>query len=189
LWPKYNASQKRPPVYYSIHKYEDQLGYVRLAVSHGKSADVGAVHFNSYNEGWAFLRKFTRENNLCAKLNGLQKTPGPCYEIENKVCLGACDGKETPDDYNIRAIEAIANIREERSSYMVVGNGRTTEENSVILVEEGKYLGYGYLNEDVQISGPEDIREIINPHNDNPDIQRILHWQLARYPKSKILNF
>ena len=189
LWPKYNDSQKRPPVYYSILKYEDRNGYARLTISKGKSADVGAILFNTYNEGWSFLRKFTRDNKLCPRLSGLQNTTGQCYAHQSGNCNGACVGDESPEAYNRRVHDAISNIREESETYAVIGNGRTTEENSIILVQEGKYIGYGYLQEDVAITSPESVLEIISPHIDNPDIQRILHWQLARYPKSKILNF
>ena len=36
-------------------------------------------------------------------------------------------------------------------SYLIIGKGRTVEESSVIMVEDGKYEGFGYLDKDIQI--------------------------------------
>jgi len=187
LWPKYNSSQKRPPLYWSIRGYTDQLGYTRLVVARGKSQDLQRI-FISHNEAWGFLKRFSAENGLCAKLSGLQKSDGACYAHENGVCSGACLGIENPPQYNKRVQDAINEVVEERESYAIIGNGRSTEESSVVLVEEGKYVGFGFISEP-QISSIDDVKEIISPQIDNPDIQRIISWYLSRNPRLKRLNF
>lgn len=187
LWPKYNSSQKRPPVYWSIRTYSDQNEYMRLVVGKGKSQDIKLL-FNSHTEAWGYLKRFSQEKELCFKLTGLQKTDGACYAHNSGNCKGACIGAELPEVYNQRVQDSINAIVEEHESYAIIGNGRTTEEHSVVLVEEGKYVGFGYLM-DEQISGIEDVRNAIAPQIDNPDIQRIISWYLNKYPRSKRLEF
>jgi len=189
LWPKYNAAQKRPAMNWALHAYEDQHGFMRLTVSKGKPAETPPVIFKSFTDGWAFLRALTREHRLCARLNGLQNGKGPCYEYTSGICKGACNGQETSKRYNKRVSKALHEIKNRADSFAVIGDGRTTEESSVVLIEKGKYIGYGFVQDDMQVTGINQFRNTITPFKDNPDVQRIIKWYLAGKAKDTVVHF
>ena len=51
------------------------------------------------------------------------------------------------------------------------------------------YLGYGFFQEDVQITEFEEFKEYISSHPDNPDIQRIIRGHLNQNGKSTLIHF
>jgi DNA polymerase-3 subunit epsilon len=189
LWPKYNWSQKRPSNNWALRAYEDQLGYMRFVLSKGRSIDPPIVTFNSFSEGWAYLGALVEEFSLCPKLAGIQKTSRACYNLESGKCKGACSGEEKPARYNKRMEKAINSIDDSGETFAIIGNGRTTEELSVVVMEQGKYLGFGYFQEDLQVNDVEDFKELVSPYSDNLDIQRLIRGYLFRNPKAKVLHF
>ncbi len=189
LWPKYNSSQKRPAMNWAMHSYEDQNGFMRLTISKGKPAETPIVIFKSFTDGWTFLRTLTRKHCLCARLNGLQIGKGDCYEYTSGYCKGACNGQEIPKRYNKRLLKAINEIKNSEDSFAVIGEGRNTEEASVVLVEKGKYIGYGFVQDDIQVTGIDQFRNTVIPFKDNPDVQRIIKWYIASKAKAKVVHF
>ena len=189
LWPKYNWSQKRPSTNWALRSYEDQNGYQRLVVSRGRSIEPPPVIFNSFSEGWTFLQILINDFDLCPKLSGIQKARYECYEYASGKCKGACTGKEEVESYNARVKEALAGIHNSEESFAIIGEGRTTEESSIVLMDRGHYLGFGYLQEDMQVSDLEELREFINPLKDNLDVQRIIRGHLNRNGKGKVIRF
>ncbi|HIO73381.1 MAG TPA: hypothetical protein EYN38_09795 [Flavobacteriales bacterium] len=73
-------------------------------------------------------------------------------------------------------------------SYLIIGKGRTAEESSVIMVEDGKYEGFGYLDKDIQIDNFEQAHDYIKPYKDNRDVQRILRTYLRKTSGKNIIE-
>jgi DNA polymerase-3 subunit epsilon len=61
-------------------------------------------------------------------------------------------GIESHDVYNARAEAAIAAFKGERETVAILGRGRHKHERSLVLVEKGDYVGYGFLDRNVAIS-------------------------------------
>ena len=125
---------------------------------------------------------------LCLKLGGIQKTVSACQDHLVGKCNGACIGKESPELYNQRVETALESVNSAEESIAIIGNGRTTEESSVILLEKGHYLGFGFIQEDMPIASFNECKELINPYQDNLDVQRIIRGYLNRKGNEKILN-
>lgn len=189
LWPKYNWSQKRPSNNWALRSYEDQNGYQRLVISKGRSLETPRIIFNSFNEGWAYILSLVTEFNLCPKLGGLQKANGACYDFASGKCMGACQGEELPDIYNTRVSEALNSIDNNEGSMAVIGQGRTTEENSVVLMENGHYLGFGFVQEDLNLTEFNDFKDVVKPYKDNLDVQRIIRGYISKSPRAKVIRF
>lgn len=81
---------------------------------------------------------------LCQKLNDLYPTNSACFHYGIKKCNGACINKETTDDYNIRAKEMIDYLNLNGESFYIIESGRQKSEKSLILVENGTLVGYGF---------------------------------------------
>ena len=79
--------------------------------------------------------------------------------------------------YNERVESAIASLRLQHPNFFLFGRGRTTDERSVVHVENGRYRGFGYADEGTG-QQLDDLRSVITLRDDNRDIQRILRQQL-----------
>ena len=72
---------------------------------------------------------------------------------------------------------------------MILGPGRNTTEKSVVMIENGKYQGYGYFEPEYISVDPDQIRDLIQYKQDNRDIHRILKSHIDRIPKNQILPY
>jgi DNA polymerase-3 subunit epsilon len=63
-------------------------------------------------------------------------------------------GKETPEDYNKKAADGIRVFRNDKFSedFFVIGEGREPSEIGLVLVKEGKYQGFGYVEKTAEAS-------------------------------------
>jgi DNA polymerase-3 subunit epsilon len=149
---------------------------------------------NAQNNGTAiivFLNTLTKARNylnekmhafqLCGKYCHLQKVKKACYNHELGICLGACVEKENPETYNERAEHAIAAFRDETDTYFIVGKGRAENEKSVIYIDKGHYLGFGFFDADWYNGDPEILIDVIKWRPDTPDVQRILSGYISRH--------
>jgi DNA polymerase-3 subunit epsilon len=182
LWPIFNYSQKRWEDVYGIFTYEDQNGYLRLAIEKNKKRLTPAYSFHYLVDGHSILRKLISDFNLCPRLCFMQTSSEPC----DSTCCGACEQKEKSEDYNKRvrhAIESLAN----QPSYAIVDKGLNGNDQSCILVVNGKLYGMGYIPDDIQFTEAEDLKDYLQPYKENSFIHNLLNGYSARYP-SKIVR-
>lgn len=62
--------------------------------------------FKSKKELHGSLISLCKENNLCLKLLGVEKTSGNCFNYHLNLCFGACSGQELNLKYNLRFDES-----------------------------------------------------------------------------------
>jgi DNA polymerase-3 subunit epsilon len=179
-WPRFNRSQKKVETNYGIYRYEDQNGYYRLAVNKISKWESPVATFRYLTEARSYLGSKVREFNLCPKLCGLQKALNECYDHKIGVCKGACCSKEDAKNYNKRLEKALSAFADVTQSYCIIGQGRSREEKSIVVVEKGSYLGFGYLEGDYPIDDPLQFKENIDIFPDNPDVQKILSGYLRK---------
>src|SRR5690606_27675477 len=116
--------------------------------------------------------------NLCQKLCDLYKTNGACFDYQVHQCKGACIGLESPEEYNARVAEAIDSFTFEHNSFVIIGKGRELGEKSVVVVENGTYLGFGFVDEYFSAQGLEDFKSAITRYNDNKDVQQLIRGHM-----------
>ncbi len=93
------------------------------------------------------LTRFMEKFELCPQLCGLEKGKGPCFNYHIRICAGACADFEPPEEYNQRAEEVknlLSTVFEE--DFIVLDEGRTSEELSAIFIKSGACIGYSYVN-------------------------------------------
>jgi DNA polymerase-3 subunit epsilon len=132
----------------------------------------------------------TEAFNLCQKLCGLFDTSGACFQYNIHKCNGACIGKESPAIYNTRVLQAIEPYRFEEQNFIIIDKGRTPDERSVVCVENGKYLGHGFV--DFKYNGAlsvETLKECIRPFPDHRDVQQILRSYVKRNKVERIITW
>jgi DNA polymerase-3 subunit epsilon len=182
LWPIFNYSQKRWEDVYGIFVYEDQNGYLRLAVEKNKRNLTPVCTFHYLVDGHSILRKLISQFQLCPRLCFMQADNGPC----DSTCLGACEQTEAPSEYNQRVRQAMESL-DQQPSYAIVDKGLNGDDQSCILVLKGKLYGMGYLPADTQITNTESLKDYLQPYKENSFIRNLLNGYAARHP-SKIIN-
>lgn len=188
LWPIFNYSQKGWEDTYGIFAYEDQNGFMRLAIDKNKKQLVPVVTFHRIVEGHEMMRKIIRNYGLCPKLCFMQTDPGTCEGVGEGYCKGACEHKEDAAGYNYRVMEAIGSLQT-RPSFAIVENGLAANEQSCILVMKGKFYGMGYIPADVQINDMETLQNFLTRYKENNYITNLVHSYAVKYPhKVKMLE-
>lgn len=186
-WPVFNSSQKRWEDTYGIYMYEDQRGYLRLAIDKNRKRLNPVYTFHYLVDGHAILRKLIRDYNLCPKLCFLQKDPGSCEGIEDGYCKGACEHKEAGAAYNERVINAATSLRRQ-PTFAIIEAGLNGDDNSCILVEKGNFYGMGYIPANEGANDILKLKEYLTQYRENSFIRNLVHGYAARFPQ-KIIHF
>lgn len=173
LWPQFNVSQKKPEELFGIFVYEDQNGYMRLAIEKKRKNNNPIYTFHYKVDGHGVMRKLMKEFELCPKLCFMQTSTDTCVGITEEHCHGACEKKEKPEIYNDRVLQAISSLTK-RPSYVVLDKGLTEDEVSCIMVVQGNFFGMGYLPKNFENINEKAISEYITPYKDNSTIRMLL---------------
>lgn len=184
LWPENNRAMKRYEHKYDLYVFEDQNGYLRLAIDKHKKNNRAFQSFNNLLEGYNFLNQMVDKYQLCARLCYLQKTATKCYAHENGQCFGACSGIETVTVYNKKLNAALADIQKQQPSFALIDEGRDANEFSCLVVEKGQFYGMGYFTDTQYLSdGLAPIKNDLSTYPSNSYILNLILTHAAQYPQ------
>jgi DNA polymerase-3 subunit epsilon len=186
LWPVFNTSQKRQEEVYGFFLYEDQNGYMRLAIEKKRKYSHPVYTFHYKVDGHGVLRKLMKEFSLCPKLCFMQTDNEQCVGIIEEHCHGACEKKEAARIYNERVLKAIASLTH-KPSYVVLDKGLSEHDVSCIMVVQGSFFGMGYLPKNIEKLSQQNISEYIQPYKENSYIRTLLLSHASQFP-SQIKN-
>jgi DNA polymerase III subunit epsilon len=189
LWPKYNQAQKFRVEEWGIYDYEDRNGYLRFSVNMVTRGSRPLKRFSSKGEAWNYLWEKVRTFDLCPKLSGLQVAKGLCFDYQTGECHGACMNIETSKKYNKRVERTIASMYENGSTVAIIGKGRSLEEQSLVLVEKGNYLGYGFFDNGISISDVESARTFVRKSVETPTVQNLINSYITNPRGAEIITF
>lgn len=181
LWPAFNYSQKRWEDVYGVFAFEDQRGYMRLAIEKNKKQLRPVYSFHYLATGHSLLRKLVREYTLCPRFCFLQKDSLPCDGESSGQCRGACEGRESVESYNKRVVEAIQSLQQE-PSFAIVEEGREPGEKSCVLVQKGQFWGMGYLPENFVIDSLHTLQEALTPLKESMYVRNLVQGYAAANP-------
>lgn len=165
---------------YGLFKDYDENNYLRIFIK--KLPQLGRSPFMVYPKKEYALKDVeerAKSHGLCYKLCDLDTSPPEpdCTYFAKGFCSGAyCKNTERVAKHNRRIKKAFKDLTYPHPNFMIVGQGRTFYEKSVVVIKDEKLLGYGYYqpeftdNIEAIIGGltlleetPEYIR-IINKH-------------------------
>jgi DNA polymerase III subunit epsilon len=190
LKPLYNRAQRRAMAQYGLYTYTDNAGYIRFEiVKHSSSLFSPLCSFSSIKTGKMYLQNLAMKYRLCQKLCGLYQSTGACFHHQILECDGACVGKELPDFYNVKAQKLIDAHSFRHNSFFIIEKGRHELEYAAVMVKNGKYVGYGFIDKNLSDGNIELIEDCIKPQPDDRDIQQILRNYLKTGRPIDILPF
>ena len=189
LWPKYNQAQKFRVEEWGIFDYEDRNGYLRFSVNTVGRGTKPLIRFSTKGEAWNFLWEKVRAFELCPKLCGLQIAKGLCFDYQSGGCHGACMGVEDAGVYNRRMEQAIEAFKGDGETLALIGKGRNIEEQSLVLVERGAYVGFGFFDRELSISDFESARNLVKKSTENRTIQNLVNSYISKPRGVSVVTF
>lgn len=188
LWPKYNLAQKYRTEEWGIFDYQDRNEYIRFSINTVSRGSRPLITFTSKGDAWNFMWEKVNAFDLCPKLSGLQVSKGLCFSYQTGECKGGCMGVESSKKYNRRAQLAVDSFFDNGTSVAIVGRGREKNERSLVLVEKGMYLGFGFINKNEQLADFESAKNFIKLSKDNRVVQNLINSYLQNPRGAEIIT-
>lgn len=180
LYPKFNRAQRKAGEAVGLFSYEDQKGILHLAFNRLKLIPNPIMKFYSMAACRSLLEKICETFELCPKYCHLQTNVNACFHFQLQQCRGICSEKETIESYNKRVHKAIKSLGLQTDNLIIKESGRNDKEHGFILILNGIYQGFGYINKNLKLDSPEDYLLYVKPQKDNRDIHRILNSYLSK---------
>ncbi|MEO8932857.1 MAG: exonuclease domain-containing protein [Xanthomarina sp.] len=187
--PIYNRALRRTIFTHALYSFEDENGYINLKIDKADGRKKAITTFSTRNSAKHFLFKVVEEFNLCQKLSDLYPTKSSCFNYSIKQCLGACIQEEPTNSYNQRINQLIEKYSYKNANMAIVDKGRETGERSVVLIKNGIYIGFGFVNLNYQITNLNVLESLITPMENNRDTQHIIQNYLRKNKNIKIIPF
>jgi len=185
-WPKHNKSQKNLEFSYAIYDYEDQKGYLRLAIDRVRKSITPLNTYPKLADAFNHLQKLVLEFNLCPKLCMINSHKEPCAALLSGCCIGACEFNEEAESYNARVYLAMKELGK-KESYAIVDKGLNADEVCCILIDEGRFYGMDYIDNNANRYSLESLKELIKPMKENYFIKELLN--IDKIPQHQVIKF
>lgn len=186
--PIYNQQLRRSIFAWGLYYSKNTEGFLALNLQKIDRRKKEITSFTTLEEGKNLLFKLTEKYQLCQKINGLYTSADSCFQYKIKQCLGACSGQEPPEMYNERVKNCVENYSFEQQNFVLIDKGRSIEEKSAVLVENGLLKGYCFYDLNHQINHIEVLKNIITPMESNRDVVNIIR-HFVKTKRVKIVNF
>ena len=187
--PLYNRAQKKSLFTWALYAEKNENGYIKLSIQKADGRKKEITSFTSALEGKNTLFKITEKYNLCQKINGLYDTKKSCFQYDTKQCYGACIDKESSESYNKRVAQFLEESTYTSNNMIVVDRGRTYDERSAILIENGIYKGYCFYDLNYQITNLDILKKLLIPMQNNRDTKNIIQGYLRKHKVMKVIPF
>ncbi len=191
LQPFYNQKQRRDSYRYGIFADLRLDGFIHF--SYGKKKGLEPVVVcSSEEEARKLMYETTKVYGLCLQKSGLEVAPSEpkaCFHHSIKFCQGSCIGEESVDEYNDRAAAAMKTFQFDHPDFLIIDQGRSEEEVSVVKIEEGRYRGFGYADSIVGDHSVEALKDCTSYAQDNREVARIIQGYLKKSKTAKVVRY
>ena len=186
LKPRYNRVLRKTKFSTQVVAVRDNHGYLNLKIEKADPLFKAITTFTNRTAAKKNLEGATETYKLClSKVGTLSSTSNsPCFNYGIKKCYGACVLKEDSTDYNKRVQSFINKHSYENKNMLIIDRGRSSNENSLVLIENGAFTGTGFLDKNSTLSIAEIKDSIISTMENNRDAQHIIQSYL-RHKKVK----
>ena len=182
-FPKYNRAQKVNLPAYGIFSYTDRNGILHLAYNKIKSLPEHYMAFYSTTDCRLYMEELCESFKLCPKYCHLQENVDNCSHFRIPECEGICRNLEPVSVYNEKVKDAISFMKSGKENFFIKEKGRNSLEEAIVLMQEGKYAGYGFISKDAEINSMTDIIPYVTPQKDTLETQRLILGYSVKYPE------
>lgn len=185
--PKYNRMRKSEQFTHCIDCFTDKAGITNFKITPFDESENALLSFTSYASARERLESLLEEHTLCLKYCGLTGEDAVCFNHQIKTCNGICAGEEEIELYNKRAQKIVDEHLFRKKDFVLLDKGRTAEERSLVLVENGKYKGYGYFDTTHQMACEEDLKYVAAQKPYYPDCDNLVRGWMKSAGRYKLI--
>lgn len=185
--PKYNRMRKSEDFTHCIEYYTDVKGAICFRIVKQEECEKPLLSFNTYSTARERLERWISEHELCLSHCGLMPEDSVCFNHQLKQCRGLCAGEEDVNEYNLRASAILAAHSFSGEDFVIFDRGRNIQEQAVILVENSRYAGYGYIDLCEQVNSPDELKNYIKRTAYFPDTDNLIK-QYLKQGRKKIVK-
>jgi len=185
--PRYNRQRLSESYSHSIIWFTDDKGIINLSIVPFQETGNSLKSFTSLMTARELLDRWIDEHLLCINYCGLMENHSVCFNHHIKKCNGICAGKEDVEVYNQRVKQIINQFPKWEENFIILDRGRHVDERSMIMVQNHRYVGFGYLDSSTQIDQPEELRSCITNAVYYPDFEVLLKSWMKNKSVKKIV--
>ncbi|CAN5439792.1 exonuclease domain-containing protein [soil metagenome] len=186
---KYNRARRKSVFTHSIDWFTDEEGIINYKIVPYDESETPVMSFTSHISARERLNEWIDEHILCYNYCGLNADGGECFHHPIKRCYGICCGEEVAEDYNLRAKRITDEFLFPEKNFLILDKGHHNDEQSIILIENGHYAGYGYFDVSDPVTSPQELRAYVKKTTFYPDADALVRWYLKRNWKVKKVVF
>ena len=90
--------------------------------------------------------------------------------------------------YNEKVKAAMEHMALKNEDILIKEKGRNMGEDAVVLVKNGQYSGYGFIERDVPMHSVEDVTAFIKPQKHTLETQQIVQSYLNKNPQNVFIS-
>ncbi len=186
-YPKFNRAQKKVVAPYRIMQYTNRSGVIQLAIDRSKSTDYSLEVFYRRSDAIQQLEQLCFDYQLCPRYCNLQSISGQCSHYRIKNCKGICHGKESVALYNMRVQQALSFLMKQKETYLIREKGRTVDEHSFVMIQNGIYKGFGYVHQSEQVSHFDDFDTFLILQKHTYHTTKIIKSYLRKHGENNVI--
>lgn len=185
--PKYNRARKSETFTHCIDYFTDKHGIVNFKIVPFEESKTPLLSFNTYLSARERIDTWIDTHDLCLRYCGLTGEEAICFNHQIKKCNGICAEEEDVSVYNYRCNGILEKYLFKQKNFAILDKGRVAGEYSVVLVEGGRYKGFGYYDSHEQVSNPDDFRGFVKTATYYPDADNLIR-QFINQGRQRIIS-
>jgi DNA polymerase-3 subunit epsilon len=170
FFPEYNKAAKFASNAYGLLCYEDRNGLNRIGIAKKSGWLQLKGSFSNPLQARAYLKYLTEQHDLCPALCGLDSSS----ECLSGNCKCVCSGNLETEVYNKKVKSALAADWQLSGRFLFKLQGRNFKEQAFVLLEDGIYKGYGFVDKDFVFTKNSNVKPYLIPQRNYTEICRIL---------------
>ena len=183
LQPPINRARRATKFPYVIVAEENKHGYLCFDIlkntAQVRKEKKVVSEYPTLSRAKSRLNFVRKHLELCGVHTKLSTSTSTCFYYHLKQCRGACCGEEDYGEYNERAEmarEHLRNVFDE--DFLLFDRGRTHDEEAAILVQDGKYKGFGFVPKDTA-QDVHSVMDCIKTIKSHPDTARLIQRHVS----------
>jgi DNA polymerase-3 subunit epsilon len=176
----FNRARRISNFTFSIDWFKNEKGIINFKIVDSDDSEHAILSFTNYISAREKLNSWIDEHALCLNYCGLNEEGGACFNKQIKTCYGICCGEESVEEYNLRAQKILDEYLFKEKNFLILDKGRHDDEQSLILIENGNYAGYGYVDKSEGISSAEELKSYVKLSTYYPDADELVRFYLKR---------
>jgi len=166
-WPEYNFSQKKPDQFYCIYLFEDSIGFKRLAIDKRRKHIEPVASFTLLSDAHRSLWRLVKQ---------FQLHPALCFLEKQSKFTPYLD----PQGYNERVMDAVKFLQKNLGTFAIVEPPATGDQQSCVLIENGKFYGMGLLPHDNRNYDTMHLKNYLTVYPENEMIRTLVKTYVQR---------